>query len=262
MRQPKAAAFHILLKKLCMSTTASLTNTWRPNPILGLLSCILAAGLAYLVIDQVHPSFPFADLPEMGPYPSAELVAQYTAAEYEFQTKNSAVNCAILGALVGLFVGLFTATNRVLGGIVLALIGAVAGLAGGYVAGNLAAAAIVKAGEQSLLQSVGYLSLVWGLIAGTLCATLIGLHNKSKALSGLMTGVIVGILGALTYNMITSIVSPMSNLVLITPKETGERLIWALSFGAVLGIGVAFGFRNVHPSARKNAADQELVDVA
>lgn len=240
-----------------MSTAEASARIWRPHPILGLLSCVLAAGLAYLVVERIYPVFAFEDLPEMGPYPSAELTAQYAAAEYAFQSSNGAVNCAILGALVGLFVGLFTSTNRVAGGIVGALAGVVAGAAGGYIAGYLSAAAVLKAAAQSLLQSVGYLSIPWGLIGAFVCGAIAALHNKSQILSALVIGIVVAVLGALAYNMITSILYPMSNLVLTTPKASNERLIWALSFGVALGLGVGLGFRSAKPPVAK-----DIVDVA
>lgn len=242
------------------------TNTspvaWRPSPIIGLLSCLIGAGLAYLVINQVHPIFPMEDLPEMGPYPSAELVAQYTAAEYAFQSSNSAMNCAILGAIVGVLVGLLTASNRVVGGLIGALAGALAGGLGGYLGGIFAASAIVRAGEQSLWQSVGFLSIAWGLIGIAVCGGMASIHSKSQIPSALIIGTIAGILGALAYNMIASILYPMSNLVLITPLTSGERLAWALSFGTMLGIGIGIGFRQAKSNVATDEQVKNLVDVA
>lgn len=236
---------------------------WRPSPILGILSCLFGAGLAYLVINQVHPIIPMEDLPDMGPYPSAELVAQYTAAEYAFQSSNSAINCTILGALVGVLVGLLTASNRVLGGLTGALAGAVAGGLGGYLGGLFAASAIVSAREQSLLQSVGFLSIAWGLIGFAVCGAMAAIHSKSQIPSALIIGIVAGILGALAYNMIASILYPISNLVLITPVTAGERLTWALSFGTTLGVGIGFAFRNAKSSSvLRDEDDKSFADVA
>ncbi len=244
-----------------MSSVESASRLWRPHPLLGIVVCIAASGLAYLVIDWAHPLVPMEDLPDMGPYPSAEMVARYNAAEYAFQTSNGAINCSILGALVGLLVGLVTSSRRCCGGVVACIAGVLAGAVGGYIAGYFTAGAIIKAAEQSLLQSVGYLSIAWGLIAACVCGVLACIHSKSQILSGIVIGIVVAILGALAYNMVASILFPMSNLVLITPKESGERLVWALSFGTALGLGVGLVFE-VPSLWYPTADDKDLVNVA
>ena len=228
---------------------------WRPNLGLSLVGCLLAAGLSFLVVNQIHPVAPFEDLPELGAYPSAELLAQYKTAEYAFQTINSAVNCAILGAFIGLFVGVLTAANRVLGAVVGAIAGAVAGGLAGYVGGTLVAGAVYQSTTPSLLQCVGYLSLVWGLIGAAVCGAIAALHNRAQVLSAIVTGALIAALGALLYNVVASILFPMSNLVYLTPKTMNERLVWAMCFGVAMGIGIGFGFRNAKPAQPKTGVE-------
>lgn len=229
---------------------------WRPNPGLSLIGCLLAAGLSFLVVNQIHPVSPFEDLPELGAYPSAELLSQYRTAEYAFQTVNSAVNGSILGAFIGLLVGALTAAKRGLGAIVGGLAGALAGGLGGYVAGTLVVGAIYQSTPPSLLQSVGYLSLIWGLIGAAVCGAMAAIHNRSQILTAVVTGALVATLGALLYNVVASILFPMSNLVYLTPKTMNERLVWAMCFGIALGVGIGFGFRNAQPAQPK--ADIEV----
>ncbi len=216
---------------------------WRPQPVLAVIACVVAAALAFAVVNQLHPVFPFEDLPEQGPYPSAELMAQYKAAEYAFQSSNGAVNGGVLGALMGLLVGALTASRRVAGIAMGLIVGAAAGALGGYVAGNLVAGAIYQAGSQSMVQSVGYLTIYWGLIAAAVCGAMAVVHNPRQLPAAILTGLVIAAIGAILYNVVASLVFPLANLVLITPNTASERLVWALCFGIALGVGIAFGFR-------------------
>lgn len=227
---------------------------WHPHPLLALIACVLASGLAFAAVNAIYPYVPREDLPPMGPYPSAELIAQYNKAEIAFRTANDAINGSILGALTGLLLGAFTSRSRALGAIVGLVSGAAAGALGGYFGGNLVAGAINSAGAQSTVQSVGFLTLLWGLIVAIICGALAAIHNARQIPFALIAGLVIAGIAAVVYNVAASVAFPMSNLVLLTPNTTSERLVWALSFGIILGIGIAFGFR---PGPAKQVAAQQ-----
>jgi hypothetical protein len=154
-----------------------------------------------------------------------------------------------------LLIGALTTTKRALGAIVGLVVGASCGAIGGYVSGNLVAGNIYQAGQQSLLQSVLFMTIAWGLIAAGLFGAMAAIHHRSQILTGVIFGLIVAAAAALLYNVAASILFPMSNLILITPKTTSERLVWTLSFAVVLGIGLGLGFRSSNPPPPKPVVD-------
>jgi uncharacterized membrane protein YeaQ/YmgE (transglycosylase-associated protein family) len=218
---------------------------WHPSVIATLLAGLIGGAAGLLLLNGLHPVFPLADLPELGPYPSKELIEKYSVAEYAFRSRNGATDCGILGGCLGLFFGLLTAGNyRVKAMISSALAGVLAGAIGGYVVGLMVAASIVSSAEQSLLQSTTYHAMIWAPIGAAISGAIALLHSPRQLLPALLAGLVGGIVGSIAYNVLASILYPLSNLSIITPDTLMERLVWIGS--GVLGLGACllFGLRS------------------
>lgn len=232
-------------------------SKWAPSLGASLLACILGVGVATLLIHGIDPYFKFADLPELGISPSAELVLKHNAAQHAFYSQNLSLDLAVLGLCLGLAVGIITSTQR---RIVAGLAGGVAGLVGGALAGYFVgiqvAQAVIISADQSLVQSTLLHFAAWAGILALLMLAVGSVHSGFRSsLDQLLIGLLLAFIVACAFNVLSSAVLTGSNLLMVIPQSLTERLVWLGITSTVLGLSLYFFLKpKPSPSAPVPAA--------
>lgn len=216
-----------------------------------LLGGVLGGLIGFLFVNAAHPVFPFEELPELGMNPSSELVARYHAAEYAFRSNNAAIDCGVLGGCLGLLLGLVATKRRIPGAILTGVVAFIAGSVAGYAMGQFVAYAQITSSPQTLTQSAMIHATIWGVIGGA-AAGVIGWLRGSSFLSMVVSGTAGGVLGAILFNAFAPLVSPISNLSIITPRTSLERIVWIAPAVVAIGLFVGLGLRE--------SKSQKLID--
>jgi hypothetical protein len=229
------------------TSSANSPTHWQPAPWQLLIGGILGGLVGFVAINQIHPFFPRPELPELGAYPSQALADEHKFAELEFHRRNGAFNCGLLGALLGLSTAIFSAKRKLLSGILSLILGAIVGIGIGYLIGHVSANKFNQAAEQSMVDSMLFHGAIFSAIGIAVWGSITLINQPKQIPSAIGLSILGGGLGALAYNVVTSVAYPFSNLSIVTPSTTTERAIWTLS--CVLGLAVmwSLGSRSVKP---------------
>ena len=221
-------------------------NGWMPGIVGSLSACILGGLLSFIVLEMLAPIFPFADLPELGPTPSAKLIQEYHKAEFAFRSNNGAADCATIGLCIGALMGLVTVrTKRVLSMIAGGIGGLIGGAIAGYLIGDLVAHGLIFKAEQTVLRSTLFHLAVWASIAVGFAFAICLVHpNVKQSLAALIAGLVSGAMASISYNALGSILYPMSDLSFIVPNSLNERVLWFATGAIALGVGFGMGTRS------------------
>jgi len=218
-----------------------------------LLGGLLAGLLGFFIVNAAHPIFPFEDLPELGMSPAPELVSRYHAAEYAFRSNNAAVDCGVLGGCLGLLLGLVAVKRRVTGALLTGLVGLVAGSIVGYAIGPFVAHGLITSSPQTLTQSALIHCTIWGVIGAGVGGAVGILHRPSRFTSLLVSGLAGGVVGAILFNVAAPLVSPTSNLSIVTPTTMVERILWIVPATLAISLFVGLGLRESKSPKLKNS---------
>lgn len=226
--------------------TEQLHHGWSPGLFNALAACLLGGICGYFVLNSFVPIFPFAELPEMGAFPSEELITQYKQAQYAFRSNNGAIDGAILGLCFGAFLGLLTVrTRRILSVVAGGIGGLIGGAVAGYCVGNFAAHGLINKTDQTILQSTLFHFLIWASIAVALSLGISMAQSSptKQTIAGLTAALVAGAIASISYNAIASTLFPLANLTFISPATAMERMLWIATGSIALAIGFGMGLR-------------------
>lgn len=233
-------------------------KSWQPGLGASVAACLLSGAVAFGVLLKLHPLYTLPELPELGMYPSPELIKQYHEAYSDFGAKNGSVDCAILGGCLGLFFGLLTATSkRLVGAIAGSVSGVLAGAAIGYLIGKQLANDFNLGASQSITQTTMYHFAVWGGICLVVFSGISLIYKRKELGNAIAAALIGGLFASAVYNVISGIVFPTLRITVpsITPPEMSNRILWivccSLTIGLCLGGGTLYS--KLRPSANKLA---------
>ncbi len=218
---------------------------WRPSLMSCVLGCIIGALISTGVVHSIDPVFSYADLPELGLSPSPELQAQHNAAQVAYYSQNYGLNLAIIGACVGIGFGVSAAIRqRMVSGLLGGIGGAIAGGAAAYLIGMFVAQSLNTSEDQSLIKSALFHGILWGSIGFAVVGPVTSVQSRRLPLvSTIMVGLISGVVVAIAYNVLFSLLFSDANLLKLIPATLTERVAWSTGCGALLGISAHYGLQ-------------------
>ncbi len=235
------------------------TDSWQPGLLSSIVACLVGGAVTFAVLLKLHPLFTLPELPELGMYPSPELIKQYQEAYSEFGSKNGAVDCAVLGGCMGLAFGLLTANGkRVVGSIAGAVSGVLAGSAIGFFVGMQLASDFNGGTNQSITLATMYHFAIWGGICLVVFSAISLMYKRKNLSNAIAAALIGGLFASAVYNVISGIMFPTmrSFVPSITPTEMNNRILWiaccSLTVGLCLGCGTAYA--KLRPETGKAAS--------
>lgn len=218
---------------------------WYPNALGSCVACTLGTVISGFLIHFLDPFFPFAQLPELGISPSSELVQKHVSAQRAFWSSNYAFDFALIGLCVGVSLGLITTKQRrIAAGSAGALGGLLGGLLAGYFLGFAVAKNILESVDQSLVRSTAYHSAAWAaMLVGLVFAIALVQNGIGRALNALPVGLLVGLVVASVYNIVSSVCFSAGNLSQLIPSSIVEQVFWVAVCSITSGLGLYFGLR-------------------
>lgn len=217
---------------------------WEPR-IRGLLAvCVLLSAWILVVSLSAYPFFPMPNLPEQGISPKPEIVKLYRDAGVEFYTRNYAVLFGAIGLVLGALIALMTTQKRMASAVTASTVGALLGSIGGYTVGYYVYLAIAASTDQSLVQSCLFHFLIWGIPVAGVVLAVSGLHNSPDNIGKqTIASLVVVLVAAVGYGMISTVLFPNANQLQLVPDSTSERIVWAISYPMMIGVGLLYGLR-------------------
>ena len=216
-----------------------------------LIACVIGGFVGCAIVHSIDPFFKFANIPELGISPPPELVKQYNAAKLAFWCNNLALNFGLLGFCLGSGVGFIsTQVRRIQSAIVGSVGGMLAGATAGYLSGMVVTRTLIASEDQSLIQSTVLHFALWASVFATILL-LVGFVQSGpiRALNCALVGIVVGLVVAVFYNILSSLIFPQTNLLTLIPESRFERFIWILSCSIVFGMGMHHGLNRMRPSS-------------
>lgn len=219
-------------------------QSWEPKFGGLFASCALLAVWMLVVVFAVYPFFPMPSLPEQGISPKPEIVKLYRDAGTAFYTRNYAVLFAGTGLILGALLALLTTQKRMASTVLASIVGTAFGALSGYTMGYYVYLAIAASTDQSLVQSSLFHFLLWAIPVSGVVLAVSGLHNSPGNLGKqTIATLVIVLIAAVGYGMISTLFFPNANQLLLVPDSTSERVVWAISYPMMIGIGLLFGLK-------------------
>jgi hypothetical protein len=226
------------------------------GPWTGLILCLISGAIVFGVIQAVHPVF---QVPEefhaaMGARP--EVWEANRRASNQVDRQHAMLYVGGLGLLVGLVLGLREGTLRRswLPPLLAAPLGGLGGALGGFLGCLIYEHVHVGVGQAELTHTITA-QLLLGVPLGLGVGLGLGLATRTVrgAAMSALGGAAAGILAAVLYPVVVSILLPEASTDALLPHERSNQLFWLALLSGLIGlcIPIAARKRRRHESAAK-----------
>ena len=239
-------------------------RTWEPTFGSAAIAYVLALVVGLAFVQFAYPIFALpTDLPPMPFVPTQEVMQIHQQAHLEFSKKNGAVTLAILGAVLGVSLALTSSRSsaRIKAVLLSGVLAAAGGALLGFIFGQRNAQEANLAIEPSMVSALLYHSIVWGMLSLLVQLAISLAHKHVDLVKCLVCGLVGGIIAALVFCVQSQQFFEFSNMTLIIPTTSTERLIWVAicSVSVALSAAVAGAIRT--QKAPASATDATSIDV-
>ncbi len=231
---------------------------WPPSIVRLVVGALVAAGLSFLVLKTLFPTFvvptEILAVPEQGP---TWVYERLEKAKYEVDGKNFALVFGISGALLGVCCVLFAFGAKSIKAI---LVGAVAsggfGVLGAFLSNWMFNTMRLNSGKSTILlgisldgmaQSILGYALLWSFIGLGVGLGIGAVRSIGKSVIAGVSGFVGGALGAMLYVILTSQISIGTVMNQVLPTGTVPQVIWLVFFMLVIAGCIALGSGEKRP---------------
>ncbi len=216
------------------------------HPAVGLGWGLLAALLAWALVQGVHPIFTVPQELHFGMGAPAELVNRNQAYQRKIERRHAMIYLGALGLLVGAALGIGEGLARRSGlpvGLPI-LLGAVGGVAGGYSGCLVQEYVRANIGFAEIKHTIGMqLAMCLPIALGISLGLAALLFSWSAALKTILAGLAAGVLAAIAYPMVAVTLLPTISTDSFLPEEAGSRLLWLGLVACIIGLVIPIAGR-------------------
>ena len=233
-------------------TQSNPREVWPPSFMRLVLGAVVAAGLGYVVLKTVYPTFvvpiDIAVFPEQSPLWMYERLDK---AKYEVDGKNFSILFGVIGAILGASCAGFSFGARSVKAIVIAAVGAAAlGVLGANLSNWMFDNMRVNSGKDmhmmgitldSMGQAILGYALLWGLIGLGVGVGIGSVRGVGKSLVAGIAGLCGGALGAMLYVVLTAQFAIGTTMDRVLPYSNTGQAFWLGLFPIVIAVCIALG---------------------